>query len=95
MPSSEGGVMNSVQQSAAVRELVPLLFVDDIELCVAFYMDKLGFTIQGRWEPDGRPGVCCGGTDRQSCFSKLATKTDRRVSVVAELSFTLPLTMRT
>jgi hypothetical protein len=58
VPAIAGGSMNTVQHSSLARELVPLLFVDDIQSCIAFYVDKLGFTIQGKWEPDGKPTWC-------------------------------------
>ncbi len=38
---------------SAVRELVPLLRVQDIQRAVAFYEDRLGFVISQSWEPDG------------------------------------------
>jgi uncharacterized glyoxalase superfamily protein PhnB len=50
--------MSVVQQTAVVRELAPLLFVDDIQLCAAFYMDKLGFEMVGKWEPQGKLAWC-------------------------------------
>jgi len=53
MPAIEGGSMNTAQHSSVVHELVPLLFVDDIQSCVAFYIEKLAFTMQAKWEPEG------------------------------------------
>jgi uncharacterized glyoxalase superfamily protein PhnB len=50
--------MPAIQHSTAVRELVPLLFVDDIQLCVGFYVDKLGFKVEARWEPEGALAWC-------------------------------------
>jgi uncharacterized glyoxalase superfamily protein PhnB len=44
--------------TAAVRELVPLLFVEDITRSVAFYRDRLGFEMTGAWEPEGRLAWC-------------------------------------
>ena len=41
-----------------IRELVPLLFVEDITYSVAFYRDKLGFAITMSWEPEGKLGWC-------------------------------------
>lgn len=37
-----------------VRELVPLLVVEDIARSLEFYRDRLGFAVVARWEPDGR-----------------------------------------
>lgn len=50
--------MPSSQPSATIRELVPLLFVDDIDRSAAFYRDKLGFETSLKWEPDGKLGWC-------------------------------------
>jgi len=58
MPAIEGGSMNTAQHSSVVHELVPLLFVDDIQSCVAFYIEKLAFTMQAKWEPDGKLTWC-------------------------------------
>jgi uncharacterized glyoxalase superfamily protein PhnB len=43
---------------AAITELVPLLFVQDIEQSAAFYRDRLGFKLTQTWEPDGRLAWC-------------------------------------
>jgi uncharacterized glyoxalase superfamily protein PhnB len=50
--------MNTAQHSSVVHELVPLLFVDDIQSCVVFYIEKLAFTMQAKWEPDGKLTWC-------------------------------------
>src|SRR5687768_1897595 len=50
--------MSLTPSSAAVSELVPLLFVDDVRRSVAFYRDKLGFEMTGSWEPDGKLSWC-------------------------------------
>jgi uncharacterized glyoxalase superfamily protein PhnB len=42
----------------SVRELVPLLFVEDIARSVAFYRERLGFEMTGVWEPEGRLAWC-------------------------------------
>ena len=44
-------------RTAAIRELVPLLFVQDIARSVAFYQ-QLGFSVAGTWEPDGKLAWC-------------------------------------
>ncbi|HTL03377.1 MAG TPA: VOC family protein [Vicinamibacterales bacterium] len=44
-------------RTAAIRELVPLLFVQDIGCSVAFYQ-QLGFNPARTWEPDGRLAWC-------------------------------------
>ena len=41
-----------------VRAAVPLLYTGDIERSLAFYCDKLGFTLQNRWDPEGRLAWC-------------------------------------
>ncbi|MGA3066316.1 MAG: hypothetical protein ABSF29_05660 [Tepidisphaeraceae bacterium] len=46
------------QINAIVRELVPLQFVDDIQLCAAFYVDKLGFAMEQKFEPAGKLVWC-------------------------------------
>jgi len=48
-----------MSQSTVVRELVPLLFVDDIERSVSFYCDGLGFrlALEARGD-DGKLGWC-------------------------------------
>jgi uncharacterized glyoxalase superfamily protein PhnB len=68
--------MNTAQHSSLVRELVPLLFVDDIQSCVAFYVDKLGFTMQGTWEPDGKLTWCKLRRDGSAIMLQLATDED-------------------
>ena len=41
-----------------VRATVPLLYTGDIECSLAFYCDKLGFTLQNRWDTEGRLAWC-------------------------------------
>jgi lactoylglutathione lyase len=50
--------MFTTQRSVAIRELVPLFFVDDIERSAAFYREKLGFEFAGKWEPEGKLSWC-------------------------------------
>ena len=49
--------MPAIQQVAAFRELVPLMFVQDITRALAFYQ-QLGFGITASWEPDGKRSWC-------------------------------------
>ncbi|MEX2170929.1 MAG: VOC family protein [Pirellulales bacterium] len=41
-----------------IQEVVPLLFVEDINRSVAFYKDKLGFELAMKWEPEGQLSWC-------------------------------------
>jgi len=50
--------MPLTQKTGTIRELVPLLFVQDIERSMAFYRDSLGFAVAGKWEPEGRLAWC-------------------------------------
>jgi uncharacterized glyoxalase superfamily protein PhnB len=50
--------MSTLQRTAAIREIVPLLFVDNIEKSVAFYCDSLGFTMTSSWRPDDKLAWC-------------------------------------
>jgi uncharacterized glyoxalase superfamily protein PhnB len=50
MPVTERGV--------AISEVVPLLFVEDINRSVDFYCGQLGFVLVNKWEPDGKLGWC-------------------------------------
>ena len=58
------------------RQLVPLLTVTDIERSVAFYVDRLGFQVREKWEPDGRLSWCWLERDaiavmlQQHCFDE-------------------------
>ena len=44
--------MPATQPLASVRELVPLLYVDDMQRSLAFYRDRLGFQVTEKWEPE-------------------------------------------
>ena len=44
--------------TTVISELVPLLYVDDVDLSVAFYRDKLGFLLATAWKPDGKLTWC-------------------------------------
>ena len=42
-----------LEDAQNVRFAYPLLYVEDMERARAFYCDQLGFTLKGRWDPDG------------------------------------------
>jgi catechol 2,3-dioxygenase-like lactoylglutathione lyase family enzyme len=46
--------MSTIEHRATVRNIVPLLFVEDLERSVAFYCDSLGFVLVNEWKPDGK-----------------------------------------
>lgn len=50
--------MTVPHKTATVQDLVPLLFVEDIERSLAFYRDQLGFHMTEKWEPDGKIAWC-------------------------------------
>ena len=50
--------MATAAQVATVRHLWPLLAVEDIDRSINFYQSKLGFSIVGRAEADGRLFWC-------------------------------------
>ena len=50
--------MDAAADSAAVRELWPLLWVTSIERSIAFYCDQLGFSMVGEAKTDGRTYWC-------------------------------------
>ncbi|MEQ8790369.1 MAG: VOC family protein [Pirellulaceae bacterium] len=50
--------MTASQQAVRIRELAPLLYVDDIAACLAFYRDRLGFQRVQSWEPEGKLNWC-------------------------------------
>ena len=41
-----------------VRQVVPFLFVTDMQRSLRFYVDGLGFEVKIRWEPDGHLRWC-------------------------------------
>ena len=41
-------------ESLRLRNLSPALTVDDLERSLAFYVDALGFTVEERWEEEGK-----------------------------------------
>ena len=50
--------MPVIRSTAALTELVPLLFVDNVVRSAAFYRDALGFEMTGSWEPEGKLTWC-------------------------------------
>ncbi len=50
--------MSTIEHRATLREIVPLLFVADLERSVAFYCDSLGFVLVNEWKPDGKLAWC-------------------------------------
>ena len=72
--------MIGAQPTAAVRELIPLLFVDDIQGCVAFYVGKLGFAIEAKWEPQGALAWCKLRRDGAAIMLQQATDEDAPAS---------------
>ena len=47
-----------VEPRQNVRATVPLLFTANIEQSLSFYCDQLGFTLRGRWDPNGQLAWC-------------------------------------
>jgi glyoxylase I family protein len=50
--------MTLTERVAVVRQLWPLLAVEDIDRSVEFYRDRLGFAVVGRAESDGKLFWC-------------------------------------
>ena len=50
--------MNATSNAVAVRQLRPLLAVQDIQRSVEFYRDRLGFTLTGEAENEGKMFWC-------------------------------------
>ncbi|WP_339735108.1 VOC family protein [uncultured Gimesia sp.] len=46
------------QTVTAIRELVPLLIVEDLSRSADFYCDQLGFEMKLKWEPEGKLAWC-------------------------------------
>jgi len=68
--------MSASQQSTSVREIVPLLFVDDIAACMEFYREKLGFQMVQSWEPEGVLNWCRIERDSAALMLQLACEED-------------------
>jgi|SRR6185295_3080957 len=50
--------MSAASKTAVVRQLCPLLSVQDIDRSVEFYRDRLGFTLTGKADSEGRMFWC-------------------------------------
>ncbi len=50
--------MSAMQHATVIRELVPLLFVDDIARSAGFYQHQLGFHLVNTWEHAGKLAWC-------------------------------------
>lgn len=48
----------STAAATTLHELVPLLFVENIERSAAFYRGQLGFEMTQEWSPDGKLAWC-------------------------------------
>ena len=62
-------------RTAAIRELVPLLFVQDLTRSLAFYQ-QLGFNLSGTWEPDGKLSWCRLGRAESALMLQQAEEED-------------------
>ncbi len=62
--------------TATIRELVPLLFVQDILRSAAFYQERLGFELTQKWEPDGKLGWCRLARDGSAVMLQQANDED-------------------
>jgi predicted enzyme related to lactoylglutathione lyase len=61
-----------------VTSVVPLLIVNSMERSLAFYISGLGFTIQKRWEPEGRLRWCCMSLGGAHLMLQEATEPSRQ-----------------
>jgi uncharacterized glyoxalase superfamily protein PhnB len=68
--------MITSEKTAVVRELVPLLFVDDMRLSADFYMEKLGFVMEQKWEPQGKLAWCKLRRDGSAIMLQQANEED-------------------
>jgi uncharacterized glyoxalase superfamily protein PhnB len=62
--------------TGTIRELVPLLFVQDILRSAAFYQERLGFELTQKWEPDGKLGWCRLARDGSAVMLQQANDED-------------------
>jgi catechol 2,3-dioxygenase-like lactoylglutathione lyase family enzyme len=53
-----GGVMTRSERAVIVHQIWPLLVVRDIDRSVEFYRDRLGFSVVGQAESEGRMYWC-------------------------------------
>lgn len=59
-----------------VRFAYPLLYAADMERSRAFYCDQLGFTLKGRWDPDGKFSWCTLALEDAQIMLQLAEPED-------------------
>jgi glyoxylase I family protein len=62
--------------AAQVRDLIPLLFVQNLEQSVHFYCETLGFELAESWAPDGTLGWCRVKRGGASVMLQLACEED-------------------
>ena len=60
------------QTVTAIRELVPLLFVEDLSRSADFYCNRLGFEMKLKWEPEGTLAWCRLERDNTALMLQLA-----------------------
>jgi catechol 2,3-dioxygenase-like lactoylglutathione lyase family enzyme len=72
--------MKTEKRAGTVRELVPLLFVDNVQQSVDFYTTRLGFELKQTWEPDGELAWCRLERDRCAVMLQQATSEEDGVS---------------
>ena len=74
--------MSPIQRTASVHDLVPLIFVEDIDRSVAFYREKLGFDVAEKWEPDSKLAWCRlqRGGSAVVDFPRNSGRSEKRVS---------------
>ena len=65
-----------LRPSQNVRSAMPLLYAKDMERSRAFYCDQLGFTLTGRWDPDGKFSWCSMSMEGASIMLQLAEPED-------------------
>jgi len=47
-----------MSDAANLTQVVPFLWVTEMERSLRFYLDGLGFTLKNKWEPEGRIRWC-------------------------------------
>ena len=62
--------------NGTIREVVPLLFVQDIRRSVAFYQERLGFDLTQKWAPNGQLAWCRLERDGSALMLQLANDED-------------------
>ena len=62
--------------STSIRQLCPLLAVQDIDRSIEFYRDRLGFSIVGKADSEGKIFWCCLERDGASVMLQQADEED-------------------